>query len=81
MKKKKKNCVRGIKPVKEKMENNLNRNLMSVTALNSVIGYDKSSKIAQKAYREDISIKQAALELGFLNEDQIDKILNPYDMI
>lgn len=76
-----KNCVRGIKPVKEKMENNLNRNLMSVTALNSVIGYDKSSKIAQKAYREDISIKQAALELGFLSEDQIDKILNPYDMI
>ena len=76
-----KNCVRGIKPVKEKMENNLNRNLMSVTALNSVIGYDKSSKIAQKAYREDISLKQAALELGFLNEDQIDKILNPYDMI
>lgn len=76
-----KNCVRGIKPVKEKMENNLNRNLMSVTALNSVIGYDKSSKIAQKAYHEDISIKQAALELGFLSEDQIDKILNPYDMI
>lgn len=76
-----KNCVRGIKSVKEKMENNLNRNLMSVTALNSVIGYDKSSKIAQKAYREDISLKQAALELGFLNEDQIDKILNPYDMI
>ena len=54
---------------------------MSVTALNSVIGYDKSSKIAQKAYHEDISIKQAALELGFLNEDQIDKTLNPYDMI
>lgn len=76
-----KNCVRGIKPVKEKMENNLSRNLMSVTALNSVIGYDKSSKIAQKAYHEDISIKQAALELGFLNEDQIDKTLNPYDMI
>lgn len=76
-----KNCVRGIKPVKEKMENNLNRNLMSVTALNSVIGYDKSSKIAQKAYNEDISIKKAALELGFLSEDQIDKILNPYDMI
>ena len=76
-----KNCVRGIKPVKEKMENNLNRNLMSVTALNSVIGYDKSSKIAQKAYREDISLKQAALELGFLSENQIDKILNPYDMI
>lgn len=76
-----KNCVRGIKPIKEKMENNLSRNLMSVTALNSVIGYDKSSKIAQKAYNEDISIKQAALELGFLSEDQIDKILNPYDMI
>lgn len=76
-----KNCVRGIKPVKEKMKNNLNRNLMSVTALNSVIGYDKSSKIAQKAYHENISIKQAALELGFLSEDQIDKILNPYDMI
>ena len=76
-----KNCVRGIKPVKEKMESNLNRNLMSVTALNSVIGYDKSSKIAQKAYHENISIKQAALELGLLNEDQIDKILNPYDMI
>lgn len=76
-----KNCVRGIKPVKEKMKNNLNRNLMSVTALNSVIGYDKSSKIAQKAYHENISIKQASLELGFLNEGQIDKILNPYDMI
>ncbi len=76
-----KNCVSGIKPVKEKMEYNLNRSLMNVTAFNSIIGYDKSAKIAQTAYLDNISLKQAALKLGFLNESDIDDILNPYKMI
>lgn len=76
-----KNCVSGIRPVREKMEYNLNNSLMNVTALNSVIGYDKAAKIAQTAHLDNISLKQAALKLGFLDESDIDDILNPYKMI
>ena len=63
------------------MEYNLNNSLMNVTALNSVVGYDKAAKIAQTAYLDNISLKQAALKLGFLDEGDIDDILNPYKMI
>lgn len=76
-----KNCVCGIKPIKQKMLYNLERSLMNVTAFNLVVGYDKSAKIAQKAFKENISLKKAALDLGFLTEKEIDDILNPYKMI
>ena len=54
---------------------------MNVTAFNSKIGYENSVKIAKLAFKEDLSLKQAALKLGFLSEDEIDKILDPKNMI
>lgn len=76
-----KNCVCGIKPIKKVMEGNLKKSLMNVTAFNSKIGYENSVKIAKLAFKEDLSLKQAALKLGFLSEDEIDKILDPKNMI
>lgn len=74
-------CVRGIVPVKEKMSENLKKSLMLVTALNSKIGYENSAKVAKKAYEENISVKDAALNLGLVESSEIDKILNPDKMI
>ena len=74
-------CVRGIVPVKEKMSENLKKSLMLVTALNSKIGYENSAKVAKKAYEENISVKDAALDLGLVESSEIDKILNPDKMI
>ncbi len=76
-----KNCVCGIKPIKKTMERNLENSLMNVTAFNSKIGYENSVKVAELAFKEDISLKQAALRLGFLSESEIDKILDPKNMI
>ena len=59
-------CVKGIKANKEKMHENLHRSLMLVTALNPVIGYEHSAKTAQKAYKENISLKEACVALGYL---------------
>jgi fumarate hydratase class II len=53
---------------------------MLVTALNPHIGYEKSAKIALTAYREDLTLKEAALELGFLTEEEFDKWVRPEDM-
>lgn len=76
-----KNCVCGIKPIKKVMKNNLEKSLMNVTAFNSKIGYENSVKIAKLAFKENISLKQAAIELGFLSESEIDEILDPKNMI
>lgn len=76
-----KNCVKGIKPNLEKIKYNLEHSLMNVTAFNSIIGYDKAAKVAQKAYKENISIREAVIKLGFLNENDIDNILNPHNMV
>jgi fumarate hydratase class II len=54
---------------------------MLATALNPVIGYDKASKIVQKAYREGITLKKAALKLGYLTEKQFDEIVDPRKMV
>lgn len=74
-------CVRGIVPVKEKMSENLKKSLMLVTALNSRIGYENSAKVAKKAYEENISVKDAAINLGLIQSSEIDKILNPDKMV
>lgn len=74
-------CVRGIVPVKEKMSENLKKSLMVVTALNSVIGYENSAKVAKKAYEENISVKDAVLNLGLVESSDIDEILNPSKMV
>lgn len=75
-----KNCVTGIKANKEKMAYNLHNSLMLVTALNPYIGYENAAKTAKKAYKENISLKQACVELGFLTEEKFDEVFHPEDM-
>ncbi len=54
---------------------------MLVTALNPVIGYDNAAKIAKKAYNDNSTLKEAAIELGLLSADEFDKAVRPEDMI
>ncbi len=75
-----KNCVTGIKANKEKMHHNLYNSLMLVTVLNPYIGYENAAKTAKKAYKENISLKKACVELGFLTEEEFDKVFRPEDM-
>ena len=75
-----KNCIDGIKPNKKRIEKFLNDSLMLVTALNSKIGYYKAAEIANKAYKEDITLKEAALQLDYLNEEEFDSYVNPSRM-
>ena len=74
------NCIDGIKPNKKRIEKFLNDSLMLVTALNSKIGYYKAADIANKAYKEDITLKEAALQLDYLNEKEFDSYVNPSRM-
>ena len=74
-------CVKGIKANKEKMHENLHRSLMLVTALNPVIGYEHSAKTAQKAYKENISLKEACVALGYLTPEKFDEVFHPEEMI
>ena len=74
------NCIDGIKPNKKRIEKFLNDSLMLVTALNSKIGYYKAAEIANKAYKEDITLKEAALQLDYLNEEEFDSYVNPSRM-
>ena len=75
------NCAAGIEPNGEQIEENLNNSLMLVTALNTKIGYDKASDIAKKAYNEGSTLKQAAIELGYLTEEEFNMWVRPADMI
>ncbi len=75
-----KNCVRGIEPNREKIQEYLDKSLMLVTALNPIIGYDKAADIAQKAHKEDKTLKEAAVELGYLTEEEFEKAINPEEM-
>lgn len=74
-------CAVGIEPVREKIDANLHHSLMLVTALNRHIGYEKAAKIAKTAYAQNTSLKQAAIELGFLTVEEFDKWVIPEDMI
>lgn len=71
----------GLKPNKEKIDYFLNHSLMLVTALSPVIGYDKAAKIAHTALRDDISLRDACLALGFLTGEQFDSYVRPETMI
>ena len=75
-----KNCAVGIKANKEKMHHNLYNSLMLVTALNPYIGYENAAKTAKKAYKDNVSLKQACVELGFLTEEQFDEVFLPEKM-
>lgn len=73
-------CIRGIEPRLKKITDNLDHSLMLVTALNPHIGYDKAAAIAKKAYREDKTLKEVAIELGFVTAEQFDRWVRPEDM-
>ncbi len=74
-------CAAGIRPNREKMEENLHRSLMLVTCLNPHIGYENAAATAKKAYKENISLKEACVELGFLNGEQFDEIFKPEQIV
>ena len=74
-------CVVGIRANKEKMDHNLHNSLMLVTALNPYIGYENAAKTAKLAYRENISLKQACVKLGFLTAERFDEVFHPEQMI
>ncbi len=74
-------CVKGIEPNREKIQEYLDRSLMLATALNSEIGYDNASKIVRKAHTEGLTLKQAALKLGILDEKRFDEIVDPSKMV
>lgn len=75
------NCVEGITANKEKMKYNLHNSLMLVTALNPYIGYDNAAKTAKKAYKDNISLKEACVALGFLTAEKFDEVFKPEQMV
>lgn len=74
------NCVAGIRADREKMKHNLHNSLMLVTALNPYIGYDNAAKTAKKAHKENISLKEACVSLGFLTAEKFDEVFKPEEM-
>ncbi len=75
------NAVVGITPNKEKIDYFLHNSLMLVTALNPVLGYDNAAKIAKKAHADNTTLKEAAVALGLLTEEEFDKAVRPENMI
>ncbi len=74
-------CAAGIRANRAKMEENLHNSLMLVTCLNPYIGYENAAKTAQKAYRENISLKEACVSLGFLTPERFDELFRPEKMV
>jgi fumarate hydratase, class II len=74
-------CAIGIEPDREGIKDNLNKSLMLVTALNRHIGYENAAKIAKKAHKEGKTLKETAIELGFLTAEQFDMWVVPEKMI
>jgi fumarate hydratase class II len=73
--------VEGAKPNLKKIAEYVNRSLMLVTALAPVIGYDKASKIAHHAADHDLTLREAALDLGYVDEAEFDRIVDPKKMV
>ena len=76
-----KNCAVGIVANKEKMHDNLHNSLMLVTALNPYIGYENAAKTVKKAFKENTSLKEACVALGFLTAEKFDEVFNPEQMV
>ncbi len=74
-------CAAGITANREKMAHNLHNSLMLVTALNPYIGYENAAKTAKKAFRDNISLKEACVELGFLTAERFDEVFHPEQMV
>ncbi|MDU2941018.1 MAG: class II fumarate hydratase [Enterobacteriaceae bacterium] len=74
-------CATGIEPNRERISQLLNDSLMLVTALNTHIGYDKAAEIAKKAHKEGLTLKESALKLGYLTEEEFERWVRPQDMV
>ena len=74
-------CARGIEPDRERIRWHLERSLMLVTALTPRLGYDRAAEIAKKAHREGLSLKEAALALGYLTAEEFDRYVRPERMV
>ena len=74
-------ALEGLKANEKTLKKHLERNLMTVTALNPHIGYDKAAEIAKSAFKNETTLKEAALALGFLTEEEFDRWLRPQEMI
>jgi fumarate hydratase, class II len=73
-------CAKGIEPNEKRIREHLDNSLMLVTALNPHIGYEKAAQISLKAYREELTLRDAALKLGFLTAKEFDEWVRPEDM-
>lgn len=73
-------CLKDLEANKESINNHLNNSLMLVTALNQHIGYDKAAQVAKKAHKENKTLKQAILELGYVTEEEFHRYINPKEM-
>lgn len=74
-------CVEGIVANRERIRELVDRSLMLVTALNPKIGYDKAAQVAKKAHKENTTLKEAALALGYVTEAEFDAIVRPENMV
>ncbi len=73
-------CARGLEPNEEAIRRHLHGSLMLVTALSPHIGYEKAAQIARKAHRENLTLREAALQLGFVTGEQYDAWVRPEEM-
>ena len=73
-------CAVGIEPIHDTLRKNLHNSLMLVTALHDRIGYDKAAEIAQTAHRQGTTLRQAAIDLGYVSAEQFDEWVNPEQM-
>ena len=74
-------CVKGIEPIEANIKKHVDNSLMLVTALNPKIGYYKAAEIAQKAHKENTTLKEMAVKLGYVTPEQFDEWVNPEDMV
>ena len=74
-------CLRGLKPDVYRIKQHLDNSLMLVTALSAHIGYDNAAKIAKKAFKENLTLKEAAIKLGMIEANEFDRIVQPKKMI
>jgi fumarate hydratase class II len=75
------NCMVGMTANRDKMRHNLHNSLMLVTALNPYIGYDNAAKTVKKAFKENISLKEACVALGLLTSEKFDEVFHPEQMV
>ena len=75
------NCAKGIEPIKENIKKHVDNSLMLVTALNTKIGYYKAAEIAQKAHKENTTLREMAVKLGYVTEQQFDEWVDPKNMV